>query len=137
MRSGLWFASGLAVVSLACSNEVAPPTDAEVAKTHALVTIEHTALVGATTEARTEAFARFVSLPAFSDDETVLDLAGMAPVAAGYDSCVIPKVDAGVSLATLEPVRDYKARHASTMLTFDAVVDAFGQIEKKQSEAAA
>ena len=29
----------------------------------------------------------------------------------------------------LEPVRDYKARHASTMLTFDAVVDAIGQIE--------
>jgi NifU-like protein involved in Fe-S cluster formation len=27
-------------------------------------------------------------------------------------------------LAVLEPVRDYKARHASTMLTFDAVVDA-------------
>ena len=32
-------------------------------------------------------------------------------------------------LALLEPVRDYKARHASTMLTFDAVVDAIGQIE--------
>ena len=31
--------------------------------------------------------------------------------------------------AVLEPVRDYKARHASTMLTFDAVVDAIGQIE--------
>jgi NifU-like protein involved in Fe-S cluster formation len=30
--------------------------------------------------------------------------------------------------ATLEPVRDYKARHASTLLTFDAVVDALGQI---------
>lgn len=29
----------------------------------------------------------------------------------------------------LEPVREYKARHASTMLTFDAVVDAIGQIE--------
>lgn len=29
----------------------------------------------------------------------------------------------------LKPVRDYKARHASTMLTFDAVVDAIGQIE--------
>ncbi|MCD2182155.1 iron-sulfur cluster assembly scaffold protein [Rhizobium sp. GN54] len=29
----------------------------------------------------------------------------------------------------LRPVRDYKARHASTMLTFDAVVDAIGQIE--------
>jgi NifU-like protein involved in Fe-S cluster formation len=28
-------------------------------------------------------------------------------------------------------VRDYKARHASTMLTFDAVVDAIGQIEAK------
>ncbi|MDN2579169.1 iron-sulfur cluster assembly scaffold protein [Aquibium sp. ELW1220] len=37
----------------------------------------------------------------------------------------------------LEPVRDYKARHASTMLTFDAVVDALGQIEKKGAEAAA
>ena len=27
-------------------------------------------------------------------------------------------------LAVLEPVRDYKARHASTLLTFDAVVEA-------------
>ena len=40
-------------------------------------------------------------------------------------------------LKYLEPVRDYKARHASTMLTFDAVVDAIGQIEKRQSEQAA
>ncbi|MFS8039115.1 iron-sulfur cluster assembly scaffold protein [Xanthobacter sp. AM11] len=32
-------------------------------------------------------------------------------------------------LKVLEPVREYKARHASTMLTFDAVVDAIGQIE--------
>jgi hypothetical protein len=30
-------------------------------------------------------------------------------------------------------VRDYKARHASTMLTFDAVVDAIGQIEARRS----
>ena len=35
-------------------------------------------------------------------------------------------------IAVLEPVRDYKARHASTMLTFDAVVDAIGQIEAKR-----
>ena len=28
-------------------------------------------------------------------------------------------------LSVLEPVRDYKARHASTLLTFDAVADAF------------
>lgn len=34
-------------------------------------------------------------------------------------------------LAFLEPVRDYKARHASTMLTFDAVVDALDQIEAR------
>lgn len=34
-------------------------------------------------------------------------------------------------IAFLEPVRDYKARHASTMLTFDAVVDAINQIEAK------
>ena len=32
-------------------------------------------------------------------------------------------------LAILEPVRDFKARHASTLLTFDAVVDAIGKIE--------
>ena len=32
-------------------------------------------------------------------------------------------------VALLEPVREYKARHASTLLTFDAVVDAIGQIE--------
>jgi NifU-like protein involved in Fe-S cluster formation len=38
-------------------------------------------------------------------------------------------------VALLEPVRDYKARHASTMLTFDAVVDAIGQIEAKASGA--
>jgi NifU-like protein involved in Fe-S cluster formation len=40
-------------------------------------------------------------------------------------------------LKYLEPVRDYKARHASTMLTFDAVVDAIGQIEKKRAGKAA
>src|SRR5262245_23225796 len=39
-------------------------------------------------------------------------------------------------IAVLEPVRDYKARHASTMLTFDAVVDAIGQIEGKRRAAA-
>jgi NifU-like protein involved in Fe-S cluster formation len=38
-------------------------------------------------------------------------------------------------IAVLEPVRDYKARHASTMLTFDAVVDAIGQIETKRRAA--
>lgn len=32
-------------------------------------------------------------------------------------------------LKFLEPVREYKARHASTLLTFDAVVDALDQIE--------
>ncbi|HRK23591.1 MAG TPA: iron-sulfur cluster assembly scaffold protein [Beijerinckiaceae bacterium] len=32
-------------------------------------------------------------------------------------------------LRVLEPVRDYKARHASTMLTFDAVVEALDAIE--------
>jgi NifU-like protein involved in Fe-S cluster formation len=35
-------------------------------------------------------------------------------------------------IAVLEPVRDYKARHASTLLTFDAVVDAVNQIEAKR-----
>src|SRR2546429_586471 len=40
-------------------------------------------------------------------------------------------------IALLEPVRDYKARHASTMLTFDAVVDAIGQIETRADQPAA
>jgi NifU-like protein involved in Fe-S cluster formation len=34
------------------------------------------------------------------------------------------------------PVRDFKARHASTLLTFDAVTDAISQIEAKQKEPA-
>ena len=40
-------------------------------------------------------------------------------------------------IAVLEPVRDYKARHASTLLTFDAVVDAINQIEAKRHKQAA
>jgi NifU-like protein involved in Fe-S cluster formation len=36
-------------------------------------------------------------------------------------------------IAVLEPVRDYKARHASTLLTFDAVVSAIEQIEQKRN----
>ena len=39
-------------------------------------------------------------------------------------------------LKFLEPVRDYKARHASTLLAFDAVVDCVNQIEAKQMELA-
>jgi NifU-like protein involved in Fe-S cluster formation len=34
-------------------------------------------------------------------------------------------------LQVLEPVRDFKARHASTLLTFDAVADALDQIEAR------
>lgn len=34
-------------------------------------------------------------------------------------------------IAVLEPVRDYRARHASTMLTFEATVDAVEQIEAR------
>ncbi|EKF19721.1 iron-sulfur cluster assembly scaffold protein [Nitratireductor pacificus] len=40
-------------------------------------------------------------------------------------------------LKYLEPVRDYKARHASTLLTFDAVVDAIEQVERARAGAAA
>jgi NifU-like protein involved in Fe-S cluster formation len=40
-------------------------------------------------------------------------------------------------LAVLEPVRDYRARHASTMLTFDAVVAAIGEIEARRKGEAA
>lgn len=40
-------------------------------------------------------------------------------------------------IAVLEPVRDYRARHASTLLTFDAVVDAIDQIENKEKASGA
>jgi NifU-like protein involved in Fe-S cluster formation len=36
-------------------------------------------------------------------------------------------------LAILEMVRDYKARHASTLLVFDAVEDAIAEIEKRRA----
>ncbi|MGF9567294.1 iron-sulfur cluster assembly scaffold protein [Neorhizobium sp. JUb45] len=40
-------------------------------------------------------------------------------------------------MRVLKPVKDYKARHASTMLTFDAVVDAIEQAEAKTQSTAA
>jgi NifU-like protein involved in Fe-S cluster formation len=46
-----------------------------------------------------------------------------------------PPTGRWADLAVLEPVRDYKARHASTLLTFDAVVDALDQIEAKKKAA--
>jgi NifU-like protein involved in Fe-S cluster formation len=36
-------------------------------------------------------------------------------------------------LKVLEPLRDYKARHASILLTFDAVVEAIDQIEARRA----
>ena len=47
-----------------------------------------------------------------------------------------PPAGKWADLSVLVPVRDYKARHASTMLTFDAVVDAIGQIEQKRGQQA-
>ena len=47
-----------------------------------------------------------------------------------------PPAGKWADIAVLEPVRDYKARHASTMLTFDAVVNAVDQIEAKRKQAA-
>jgi len=40
-----------------------------------------------------------------------------------------PPSGSWADLAVLEPVRDYKARHASTLLTFDAVIKALDEIE--------
>ncbi len=40
-------------------------------------------------------------------------------------------------LAILAPVKDYKARHASTLLIFDAVEDAIAQIEASRADDAA
>ncbi len=43
-----------------------------------------------------------------------------------------PPIGKWADCEALLPVRDYKARHASTLLTFDAVVDAINQIEARQ-----
>lgn len=43
-----------------------------------------------------------------------------------------PPTGKWADLEALLPVRDFKARHASTLLTFDAVVEAVNQIETKQ-----
>jgi NifU-like protein involved in Fe-S cluster formation len=45
-----------------------------------------------------------------------------------------PPTGKWADIAVLEPVRDYKARHASTMLTFDAVVSAIDQIESARRQ---
>ena len=46
-----------------------------------------------------------------------------------------PPAGKWADIAVLEPVREYKARHASTLLTFDAVVSAIEQIEQKRKAA--
>jgi NifU-like protein involved in Fe-S cluster formation len=43
-----------------------------------------------------------------------------------------PPTGKWAEFAALEPVRDYRPRHASTLLTFDAVADALAQIEAKE-----
>lgn len=48
-----------------------------------------------------------------------------------------PPTGEWADLAVLEPVRDYRARHASTMLTFDAVVAAIDEIEARRKGEAA
>ena len=47
-----------------------------------------------------------------------------------------PRDGKWADIAVLEPVRDYKARHASTLLTFDAVVEAVDKIEAQANAAA-
>jgi NifU-like protein involved in Fe-S cluster formation len=48
-----------------------------------------------------------------------------------------PPTGRWADLAVLEPVKDYKARHASTLLVFDAVEAALAQAEAKRGVAAA
>jgi NifU-like protein involved in Fe-S cluster formation len=48
-----------------------------------------------------------------------------------------PPTGRWADLAVLEPVKDYKARHASTLLVFDAVETALGEVEARRGAAAA
>jgi NifU-like protein involved in Fe-S cluster formation len=45
-----------------------------------------------------------------------------------------PPAGKWADLEALLPVRDFKARQPSTLLTFDAVADAVGQIEAREAE---
>ena len=47
-----------------------------------------------------------------------------------------PREGKWADIAVLEPVREYKARHASTLLTFQAVVEAVDKIEAAANAAA-
>lgn len=47
-----------------------------------------------------------------------------------------PPTGKWADIGVLEPVREFKARHASVLLTFDAVVDALDQIEARRNRAA-
>ena len=49
----------------------------------------------------------------------------------------LPPSGKWAEFAVLEPIRNYKARHASTLLTFDAVADALGQIAAREPAAGA
>src|SRR5215510_5431236 len=44
-----------------------------------------------------------------------------------------PPTGRWADLAVLEPVKDYKARHASTLLVFDAVEAALADVESRQA----
>ena len=44
-----------------------------------------------------------------------------------------PPAGKWADFAALAPIRDFKARHASTMLTFEAVADALAQIEARSA----
>lgn len=48
-----------------------------------------------------------------------------------------PPTGKWADLAALAPVKDHKARHASTLLTFDAVVKALDEIEARRADGAA
>ena len=43
-----------------------------------------------------------------------------------------PPAGRWADLAVLQPVKDYKARHASTLLVFDAVETALGEVEARR-----
>ncbi|MEJ0094203.1 MAG: iron-sulfur cluster assembly scaffold protein [Methylocella sp.] len=47
-----------------------------------------------------------------------------------------PPAGKWAEIAVLEPVRDFKSRHASTLLTFEATLDCVNQIEAATREAA-
>ncbi len=66
-----------------------------------------------------------------STEEEISEIAGQMRAMLKNDGA--PPTGKWADLEVLQPVKDYKSRHASVMLTFDAVLKAIAEIKKQRA----